>query len=1272
MGPEDYICSACRPEEGELIPNKPTQPPSPFISLPTDPDYKDTISLHIPAPFVSSEPSQEPVKPECTAPPAEPQCSPSVQQNTTDPQIHPAPCQAETSEVQHRSAVPTNPTQPSPQPESESKDIHYFQEPPHQEAPVQQPGCLASPGSTQELHSTPPPSPHSPSEQPDRPATPQPYNSEHNLAASRQDPVEPQHTPPPESHHCPAASPRDPEEPHHCPPPAQQDQPTPRSDPDPPHPESKEPQQSPASPTEDLVEFHHSPSHPPETQSPACLRSPFHQDPVEPGSDQAPPHAERAEECLEPPDQDPGQLHQNPESMECTPATHQSEHSVLLHSPALPCFTPTEIQNSPLQTQAEPPDLHRSPTSQLFPTDLPDSPEPKELVGNIAQLHDDPTEVHASPAATLAKNVDWPQGLSSHCEPAKLHLTAVSSHANAEKRTDSTNQENHSGTNSSPTEHPGEPSLAPDEVAIPKRPDVCIIGPASPANLREIQYSSDQLGHNTATSTVGSSAGGQCTATFPRSPEQDSFMLCSDALSPSQIQPQPGSSSIQQTPPPDTPCQQSLPLLRPAPDCVSDLTPHPAEGSEPTLAQESSESTSQVLLQRGDAHAILELDRDCSPLYCRSATTVRTLASPKSLSAPCSPSPSQPPMTCSVSQPSSPAPSQFQLASSQFVVQSEVTLECDNKSEALSLDCFLTQMEKSRDSLSPVSDVSPVPPGDADDKLSKSLTPAISGRLNTDHLSPAPVPPKPTLQSLSPHPSEDMVPLPPQRPCDSFLCCTEPNDTVKKRSVSHSPQHTSQMPTVSAASLPACPLTGEPSPATDESSCQPSNLLESPVRSPGLPESSHAVTPPPTNLNSCQSNKNEGEAQHPRPSVEAETGHLCSSTDGLDHDSIVPNAATINEGPRDSVPDQEKTVVTVCGSAEVTQTDGSPPRSAQLDVPNPDSPSPTAAGTSCRPLPCNHSVGLDDQATVSSANITETHSSHFPDGSCQVGQGDPVDVDAPSITSPSGASASTTQSSLAQTTAEFVSSPHSLAQSNKLCCSPHHSPALNTENSPGPGSSLKLDTDVSSKMLNSSLPSLVNSESGPDKPDSVGEMMPEPVSSSLYNESALASPSPDAAHPSLQPCCTESQPSTGPTSPLPLRAANSDDISSSVASPQSPVCCSPSQVSSSMRSCSHVTGAPVCPQALSPHPVTSSPATDPKCGSLQPSNRQVHPSPVSGHSEDAPSPGPGSPLLCSHATLTSVPENLQTQRESAAADCKYQETQKVMLMAQLLSKALRF
>lgn len=1026
----------------------------------------------------------------------------------------------------------------------------------------------------------------------------------------------------------------------------------PHSDSEPPHPESKEPQQSPAAPKEDLIEFHHSPSHNPETQSPTNSHSSFHLDPVEPGSNHAPCHAELTEKCLEPPDQDPARLHQNPESVEHTPATHQSEHSVLLYSPALLCFTTTEIQNSPLQTQDEPPDLQLSPTSEL-----PHSPEPKELVGNIAQLHGDPTEVHTSPAPTLAKNLDSPLGLSSHTEPANLHVITVPSHANTEIRTDSTNQEHHLGTNSSPTEHPEGPSLAPDPIEIQKSSNVCIIGPArmhqSSANLNEIQHSSDQLSLNIATSTISSSTEDQCAATtFPHSPEQEIFM-CSDALSPSQIQLQPASSDIQQTSPPDTPCQQSLPLQSPAQDCVSELTPHPAEDPEPTLSQESSESTGQVLLQPRDAHTIFKLDRDCSPLSSRSTRTAIKQASPKSYSAPCSPSPSQSPIKCSVSQSSSPVPSQ--LSSSQFVVQSEVTLKCNNKSKVLSLDCFPIQMglaekrqamEKSQDSLSPVN-VSPMPTSDTDDKLSKSLSPAISGRLNTDHLSLASVPPKPTLQSLSPHPSEDMVPLPPQRPCDSFLCCTEPNDMVKKRSVSHSPQLTSQMPTISAASLPACPLTGEPSPTT-ESSCQPSNLLESPVRSPGLPDSSHAVTPPPMYLNLFQSNKNEGEAQHPHPSVEPETGHLCSSTDSLDHDSIVHNAAMINDGLRDSVRDQEKIIFTVCGSAEVTQTDVSPTRSAQLNVPNPDSPSQTTTLTSCRPLPCNHTVSHDDQATFSSAKITETHSSHFPDGSCHDGQGSPVSVDTPSINSPSGASASTTQSSLAQTTAEFVSSPHSLAQSNKLCCSPHHNPVVNTENNPGPSSSLKVDTDVSSKMLNSFLPFLVNFESGPDKPDNVGEMMPEPVSS-LYNKSTLVSHSPDTAHHSQQSTCS--------TSPLPLTTANSVDISSSVTcpSPLSPVCCSPSQVSSSMRSCSHITGAPVCPQALSPHCVTSSPATNPKCGTLQSSIIEVQPSPVSGHSEDTSSPGPGSPLLCFHAALPSIPQNIQTQRESAAAECKYQE-----------------
>lgn len=1223
MGPEDYVCSTCRPEEGELIPNRPTQPPSCFISLPTDPDYKDTIGPHLPAQFIASEPSQEPIKPECTSLPAEPQCSPSPQQNPTDPLVHPAPCQAESTEVQHSSAVPTDLTQHPAQPQSESEDIRSLQAPPHQEALV-----LASPGNMRELHRTPPSSHCGPSEQLDCSATPQPYSSEHNLAASHQDPVEPQLTSPSESPHCPAASHRDPEEPHHCPPPSQQDQATPRCDSEPPpQPESKEPRQSPATPEEDLPQFHHSPSPHPESQSPRNYHVPFHQDPAEPDKNHAPSRAELAEKCLEPPDQDPAHLHQDPESMERTPAAPQPERSVLLCSPASLCFTTTEVQISPLETHAQ---LH------------PHGPEPRELVGDLAQLPSDPTAFQTSPAPALAENLGSPQDLSSHAEPAKLHLTAVSSHANTEERTDPTNQGNHLGTNSSPTEQPEAPSLSPDQTAIQKSPARIH---QSSASLN--QHSSDQHSHNTAASATSSSTEDQCAGpTFPHSPEREGFLLCSDALSPSQIQLQPGSSHTQQTPQTDTPRQQSLPLHRPVQDCEPDLAPHPAGDPEPTPTQERPESPSQVWLDRTGGHTVLKVDRDGSPLCCRSTRTVRKQACPKSCSAPCSPSPSQPPMERSVSQPSSPVHSQAKLGSSQ-------SFRCNNKSsgEVLSGDCLgladKRQTMETLDSLRPDSNVSPKPTGDTDDKPSEGLTPATGGRLNTDHLSLASVPPKHTLESLSPRPGEDIVPLPPQRPSDGFLRCTEPNDIVQKGSVSYSPQHTDQMPTVSAASLPACPVTGEPSPATDESSYQPSNLLESPVRSPGLPDSSRAVTPPPTYLNLFQSNTNGGEAHHPRPSIEPETGRLCSSTDSLDHDSIVHKAATINDGLRDSARDGEKVLFTVCGTAEVTQTNVSPTRCAPVNVPNPDGPSQSTTVTSRSPLASSHALGQDEPATFSSAKVTETPQSHFPDRS-------PVNVDRPSASSPSGASASTAHSGLAQTTADYVSSPHRLAQSNEIYCSPHHDPVRNTENSPGPGSTLNADVDVSSEMPNSFLPSLVNFEPGPDKPDDVREMMPEPVSSSLCNKS------PDAARHALNTCFTESHPSAGSPSPLPLTTVGSVDMGSGVGSPSphSPVCCSPSQVSRSMHSCSHGAGAPVSPQALSPHRETSSPATAPKGDPLEPRGIKVHPGPVSGHSEDTPSPGPDSPLPCFHATLTSVPQNIRTQRESVAAEGKYQENQK--------------
>lgn len=894
----------------------------------------------------------------------------------------------------------------------------------------------------------------------------------------------------------------------------------------------------------------HSPSEHPESQSLKSSPRPFHQDPV--SSSHAPSHPD----LTEPPDQDPAELHHNPESVKPQPVCSQS-------NPATVQLTATEVHLCPLETQPDPQELHHSPSSQLYPSKLLHSPEAKELVDEVAQLHCDLTQFENSP-----EHMDSPHGLSSpHSEPTKLQRTAVSSHANLENKPDYSDcPGNLVGTRSYPTESPESPKPADDHIEI--RPNICITDPVeihhSSAHLTQTQHHLNQLSHGSS-SPIRSSTEGQLTATTPpHSPERHSSILCSEPLSPpSSVQLQPGSSTPQQTPP-HIPCQQSPRLHRPAQDCISHLPQNPTEESEPTLVQE-------------------------------------------------------------------------RLGSSQLSVQSGVTFNSTSRSFQEVSDCIpiptgladksLT-VEKCLASLSTGSNSST---NDGDEKLSKKLSPASSGRLSPDHFSPAPAPSNPTTQSVVhteksqmsefPPPVKEMLPPPPQSPCGS---CLEVSDIVKKSSASSLP--TNGMPTIAAASVPACAsaMKVEPNLAHDENSGLPSSLLESPVRSPGLPASLQAETPCPTYLNLCQSNKTEVAAHHCHRSIEPEKSDLSSPPDSLDPVSIVDNAR-VGQALRDPVDEQETSMFTVCGSAEVTQSNVSLTGCAQLDpshAPRLKSPSQTTSLTSARPLPSNQG----DQAAFS-ANITEPHFTQSPPRSSLAGQGSPLNVEKASMSCASGASsAATTQSSLAQTT--VVGSPHSLAQSSQMYCGP----VVNTVDSPGPGSRLNIAKDISLNMLSSFLPCVDHLESGPKNPDNVGEIIAQP------------------AQQTLNLCIVESQQSCGSSSPLCLTPAITDPNSG----PRGPVCPAPTQFNSSLPECSHIVEAPACPQVLSPT-LSSRPADRPKCGSLQTHDTEVHPGPVSVHSEDIPSTGPESVEQCCHATLTSLQQNRHTQREPAAAQSKYEE-----------------
>lgn len=1144
-GSEDYLCSTCRPEEGQTNPDRPEASPTVSVSLPTD--HHDAHSP-VPAQSVSSEPPQRPTSPECPSLPAELHHSPSPpQQDPTDPCD--APCQAESTAVPHSSAVPhVGPPNLSHQSEP-AADVLSFQAPPDPDHLVQQLSAPAPAGDAGELQSHPPACQHSPGQQLEDSAPPQPSHPDHDLAASHQDPGE--------HHHHPAASP--------------QHQTKLQRDSELPQPTKS--RHSPAAAEEDLTEFHNSPS-------PRHLefQSPKHPqgDAVEPGSS----HAASQDEL--PCNEEPAEAPHSPGSVE---HTHQQEQSVSPCSPASPQLPATETQLSSSQPQPDPPDLPHSPAAPPRPTKLLHSPEPGELLDDVAQGHCDSsefprrpehTELTGSPAAPPAEAMDAPQGRSSpHSEPAKLQTTAVSRKAGPQAKPGSTgHQGDLMGSKSSPAEHPEAPTPAHDHgpADVPESPALLVHAQPSSAQLSPSRnFTEDQL----------------IATTSPPSPVHCSSTLCSDAHSaPSPVE-------LQPTPPADAPYQQSLLLHSPAQVCTSQPALRPTEECGPPPKQE----TIQVLPRCRDGRSRRGIKQD----------------SPKALSAPCSPSPPQPPTRISVSQPASPVQPQLLLAPPQPAVQAGLMLECTRRRSHEELDWtsiqtgLADQGQTVDHCLAPLRPVPALSTGETEDRPSEKCPPAGSGGPSPGQPSWAPAPPKPTPQSLvhvenrSCFPGEETVPPPPQSPCGSFSHCTPSNGLVQKSSPS--PQPSSQMPTLSAS---ACVLTAGPSPA-DGSSARPSSLLDSP----------RAVTPRPTDLHLFQSCEGVA-AHHPRPSAEPEMSQLTSSPDTLDHVSIFSKAARTSDAPGDPVHAQEM----VCGSAEDSQTDVSPTSFARPS----HAPGLTPTLTSCRSSPCNHTLST-------------------------TGQGSPLHVENTSKSSPP--SPPTTQSSLAQTTADVPSSPHRLAQASETCCGPHRGPGPNTEIRPGPASSLNLDMGASLSMLGSFLPDLLHLESGPNKPDNVGEMIPQPVGSSLSDSSSVSGPSPESAPhspPALEPCVAKGQPSSGSSSPPCLGSTEA------APSPRSPASPCPSQVIRSKPSCSNSPEAPACAQAGSPHAGTSSPA-----------DTQVHASPGSSPPEEPPSAGPGGPVLRCLAALT---QKVPAQREPAAAEGECQEEAKWPCW--LLSTGLRF
>uniref|UniRef100_H3D7P3 Lysine methyltransferase 2C n=1 Tax=Tetraodon nigroviridis TaxID=99883 RepID=H3D7P3_TETNG len=205
----------------------------------------------------------------------------------------------------------------------------------------------APPGDAEELHSNAPTSQHSPGQQLDDSAPPQPFHPDHNLAACHQDQEEHQHHP--------AASP--------------QGQTEPQLDSETPHPQATEPQHSPVAPEEDLTESHQSPSpHHLESQALQQSQAPLHQDAVEAGSSHAAPDAEpfRFSVSQNPPVGKPHrqtlpvrsgavikQDSPKPLSAPCSPPPSQPPSRRSVSLPASPAHSQVQLASSQLAVQSE-------------------------------------------------------------------------------------------------------------------------------------------------------------------------------------------------------------------------------------------------------------------------------------------------------------------------------------------------------------------------------------------------------------------------------------------------------------------------------------------------------------------------------------------------------------------------------------------------------------------------------------------------------------------------------------------------------------------------------------------------------------------------------------------------------------------------------------------------------------------------------------------------------------------------------------------------------
>ncbi|XP_069368224.1 histone-lysine N-methyltransferase 2C-like isoform X3 [Paralichthys olivaceus] len=428
-GSESYICSTCRHQEEDIIPNS-LIPLSPTPALPISSTQASPISISQP-PICNQDPpmspsTHSPVQLDCLEPPQSPtktMCTPLLQSLTLscpDPSALQSPS-------------PTNPNS-SELPEPTEPDTSELQQSPastHPDPSELQEGLAPTHTDPSELQQISTPAYPDSSELQESPAPTHPYPS-----VLKESPT-PSHPDPPNTQQSPAPANPDPSELKESPAPTHPDPSELQASPAPANPDTSELQESPAPTHPDPSELQESPA-------------PTHPDPSELQESPAPTHPDPSE--LK---ESPAPTHPDPSELQVSPAPANADPSELQESTAPTHPDPSELQESPAPAHPDPSELQESPA--------PAHPDPSELQESPAPAHPDPSELQESPAPA-------------HSDPSELQENPAPAHPDPSELKESP-APTHSGT-SEPLESPG--PMPPDTLELQESPTPIYPGTSEP------------------------------------------------------------------------------------------------------------------------------------------------------------------------------------------------------------------------------------------------------------------------------------------------------------------------------------------------------------------------------------------------------------------------------------------------------------------------------------------------------------------------------------------------------------------------------------------------------------------------------------------------------------------------------------------------------------------------------------------------------------------------------------------------------------------------